>query len=295
MKPKYLTGLIAGLVVLVLLFSSAFTVTAGQRALLLRLGDIVKNKQGQPVVLGPGLHFKLPFIVNVRYFDVRLQSFTVESSRILTAEQKYVLVDYYTKWRIEDPALYYKRTGGIASRATMLMEQKINDALRAAFGKRDIKDVISSERMNIMGILQDKANENAKNLGIDVVDVRIKGVELPQQVRESVFQRMRTEREQVATQHRAKGRAKAESLKADADAKVAVKIATAKTQAAEIRANGDAKAAAIYSDAYQKDAGFYAFYRSMKAYQDVFSHHGTVMVLKPSGQFFKYFLPSQKQ
>ncbi len=295
MNTKGLVGLIAGLLVIILFFASAFTVTAGHQALLLRLGDIEKDSQGQPIVLNPGLHFKLPFIVTVRDFDVRLQSFTVESSRILTAEQKYVLVDYYTKWRIENLALYYKRTGGFADRATTLMKQKINDALRAAFGKRDIKDAISSERMDIMNILREKASQSAKNLGIQVIDVRIKGIELPQQVRESVFERMRTEREQVATFHRSQGKASAESLRANADAKVAVEVATAKTKASEIRADGDAKAASVYANAYQKDAKFYVFYRSLLAYQDVFSHQGTVMVLKPQGQFFKYFLPPRKK
>lgn len=291
MKIKTVFGLIAAMIVLALVLSSAFVVTEGQKAILLRLGDILTNKEGKVIVLGPGLHFKVPVIVDARYFDVRLQSFSVDSSRILTAEQKYVLVDYYTKWRIDDPALYYKRTGGFADRAQMLLKQKINDALRAAFGKRDIKEVISDERMKVMGILLQKANQSAQDLGIQVVDVRIKRIDLPEEVQESVFQRMRTEREQVATQHRAQGMAMAESLKADADAKVAIEIATAKAKAQEIRAQGDAQASAIYAKAYEKDADFYAFYRSMLAYQDVFSHQGTVMVLKPEGKFFKYFMP----
>lgn len=295
MSTKGLVGIFVGLVVLLVVFSSAFTVTQGHEAILLRLGDIVKNKQGEPKVLKPGLHFKLPFLMTVRDFDVRLQSFSVESSRILTAEQKYVLVDYYTKWRIDNLALYYKRTGGFDERAKMLIKQKINDALRAAFGKRDIKDAISNERMDIMDILRKKARQSAENLGLEVVDVRIKGIELPQQVRESVFERMRTEREQVATFHRSQGRASAESLRADADAKVAIEVAAAKTKAAETRAAGDKKAAIIYAAAYDQDAKFYAFYRSLLAYQDVFANHGTVMVLKPQGQFFKYFLPNNSK
>ena len=292
MNTKGIIGIFAGLIILLVVFSTAFTVTQGHAAILLRLGDIVTNKQGEPKLLKPGLHFKLPFLVTVRDFDVRLQSFSVESSRILTAEQKYVLVDYYAKWRIDNLALYYKRTGGFADRAITLMKQKINDALRAAFGKRDIKDVISNDRIDIMNILREKARQSAESLGIQVVDVRIKGIELPQQVRESVFERMRTEREQVATFHRSQGKASAETLRASADAGVAIEIATAKTQAAETRAAGDAKAAVIYASAYDKDAKFYAFYRSLLAYKNVFSNHGTVMVLKPQGRFFKYFLPA---
>lgn len=295
MSTKQTSLLVIILAVFLLLLSSLFTVTAGHKAILLRLGDIVKNTEGQPKVFDPGLHFKLPFIVKVRDFDARLRSFKVESSRILTAEQKYVLVDYYAKWKIIDPALYYKRTGGFATQAITLMKQNINDALRAAFGQREIKEVISGERLNIMGILLKQANVSAKKLGISVIDVRIERIDLPTAVSESVFQRMRTEREQVATQFRSSGKAKDESLRADADANVAITIAQAKAKAADIRAAGDTKAAAVYAAAYQKDASFYAFYRSLLAYKSIFSHHSAVMVLKPDGHFFRYFLPKNKQ
>lgn len=289
-QNKTLAGLMIGLIVLILVYLCTFMVSEGHRAMLLQLGDIVTDKSGQPVVYGPGLHFKLPLIVKVQDFDVRLQSFSVDSSRILTAEQKYVLVDYYAKWRIHNLALYYTRTSGMADRAEMLLKQKINDALRAAFGQRDIKEVISDDRMKIMTLLQEKANQSATDLGVQVIDVRIKGIDLPKEVRESVFQRMRTEREQVATQHRAQGKAMAESLRADADGKVAVVIATAKSQAQQIRAAGDSQAAAIYTKAYEQNPQFYAFYRSLEAYQNIFSRKGTVMVLRPNSPFFKYFV-----
>lgn len=293
MKSKTIAAFIASFIFLIIVFSSAFTVTQGHDAILLRLGSILKSKSGQPIVLGPGLHFKMPIIVSAQDFDSRLQSFSVDSSRILTAEQKYVVVDYYAKWRIENPAVYYMSTGGIADRAEMLLEQRINDVLRQAFGVRQIQEIISGERSNITDMLRAQAAATAKQLGIAVIDVRIKGIDLPKEVRDSVFARMRTQREQVATQHRAQGKASAESLRAAADAQVTVEIAQARAAAEKIRAEGDAQASAIYATAYQKDPGFYAFYRSMQAYKKVFEKKGTVMVLKPNSEFFKYFSESQ--
>ncbi|PIZ03983.1 MAG: protease modulator HflC [Gammaproteobacteria bacterium CG_4_10_14_0_8_um_filter_38_16] len=293
MSPKVMLGSIIGFIVLVLVYASIFTVTQGHQAMLLRLGEIMHNRAGKPILLNPGLHFKMPIIESAYDFDVRLQSFTVDSSRILTAEQKYVIVDYYTKWRIADPALYYTRTGGDVDRAEMLLKQKINDALRQAFGVRQIKEIISGERSNITQILLQKANETAKDLGVAVVDVRIQGINLPKEVQESVFARMRAQREQVATQHRAQGKATAEGMRAHADAAVAVKIAQAEATAQKIRSEGDAKASTIYAAAYEKDPGFYAFYRSLEAYKKIVEKKGTVMVLRPSGAFFKYFNPGE--
>ena len=294
MTAKPMIGLIIGILILLLVVSSIYTVKEGQRALVLRLGELVVNPQtGKPAVMMPGVHFKVPFITKVRKLDVRLQNLDVESSRILTAEQKYVLVDYFTKWRIDNLPLYYKRTGGYADRAQMLLKQKINDALRAAFGKRDIKEVVSGERLNIMDLLKKKANKSARDLGITVIDVRIKGIDLPKEVRSSVFQRMSTEREQVATKHRSQGKASAEAIRANADAAVAVLVAQANADAQRTRAAGDTKAAIIYTRAYKKNPKFYAFYRSLRAYYQVFRNKGTIMVIKPSGQFFKYFNQSQ--
>lgn len=288
MTKGMMLGILA-FIVAVLLYLSVFTVKEGQSALILRLGELQTNPTtNKAEVYNPGLHFKMPFVTTDLKFDVRLQTLNVESSRILTAEQKHVIVDYYAKWRIANLPLYYKRTGGFPLRAQLLLKQQINDALRAAFGKRKIAEVISGERLNIMSILQKKANLSAKELGIQVTDVRIVSIDLPKEVRESVFQRMRSEREQVATKHRSDGKAKAESLQANADATVAVTIAKAKTQAQIIRAKGDEQAAAIYSKAYQKNAQFYAFYRSLEAYRQVFKKN-TVMVLRPNTEFFKYF------
>lgn len=281
--------IIAALVVLI--YSSFYTVTEGQNTLILRLGKIVTNSEGQPVIESPGLHFKLPLVDSIRWFDMRLQTLNVDSSRILTQEQKYVLVDYYAKWRIENIPLYYTRTGGDANQARVLLQQKINDSLRAEFGRRYLSDVISDARAAIMTKLQTEANKNAHDLGIAVIDVRIKRIDLPTEVSASVFDRMRAERELVATKHRSDGKAAAEQIQAQADANATVIEASAKANAAKIRGEGEAAASRIYADAYSKDPEFYAFYKSLQAYKDIFNNNkeNNILVLKPDSQFFKYF------
>lgn len=282
------------LVVLILLFFSAsiFTVQQSRSALVLRLGRLTTDAStGQAYVYQPGLHFKWPFISESRSFDMRIQNLDVDSSRILTAEQKYVLVDYFAKWRIQNLSIYYKRTGGRSSQARLLLQQKINALLRAAFGRRTIQEVISGQRGDVMTLLTQGVNETAKGLGIKVMDVRIRRIDLPQAVTESVYQRMRTEREQVATMYRSQGKAKAEAIQANADADVTVRIAQAQLKAARVRAEGTQQAAQLYADAYGKNVSFYSFYRSLQAYQHVFAQHNTVMVLNPNGHFFRYFQP----
>lgn len=294
MNIKHTILLIVAILLLITVGASVYTVKESERAIVVRLGKIVTDRQGQAQVMQPGLHFKPPFITNARVFSIKLQTMSEESVRILTQEQKYVIVSYYAKWRIDNIPLFYTRTGGYAVRADQLLQQKINGALRAAFGERSIKDVISSERLNLMKMLQDKAEESAKALGIHVVDVRIVGIDLPQTVQESVFSRMRTEREQVATEHRAQGRAKKEAIMADANKQVAVTFATARAKAQSLRAAGDRQAASIYSKAYDKNPKFYAFYRSLEAYRHVFMGHHTWMVLQPKGEFFKFFNTAKK-
>lgn len=282
-----------GILVLILLsiaYGSLYTVNEGQQALLTRLGEIINDPDtGKPYVIGPGLHFKMPFINQVQKFDTRLQTFTVQSSRILTQEQKYVLVDYYVKWRIHDLPIYYQRTGGQAFEAENLLQQRINDALRAAFGRRTITEVVSGERENIMENITRQANQGAQNLGVMVVDVRIKSIDLPKEVSDSVFSRMRAEREQVATKHRADGKAQAEAIRAMADAKAAVVVAQSNADAAKIRAEGTREAAEIYTAAYSRDPNFYAFYRSIQAYQNSFNQKRDILLLSPDSEFFKYF------
>lgn len=287
---KTLNSIIALIVIVLLGFALfTFTVQQGQTALKLRLGELVTNKAGQPKLYKPGLHFKIPFVNNIRYFDMRLQGLSADSSRIYTEEQKSVLVDYYAKWRIADLALYYKRTGGNPQRATLLLTQKINDVLRAAIGKRTLSDVVANDRAAIMDLLDKQARQSASSLGVNVVDVRIQGIELPQEVNDAVYTRMRTQREQVATQYRSEGKAKGESIMAGADADVIIQIAQAKAKAQQIRANGDRKSAIIYLTAYNKDPQFYAFYRSLNAYENVFHDKNNIMVLKPNSEFFRYF------
>ncbi|OGT16230.1 MAG: HflC protein [Gammaproteobacteria bacterium RIFCSPLOWO2_02_FULL_38_11] len=280
-------------VFMLLLSSTAFIITQGQQAILLRLGVIVKNNSGEVKILNPGLHFKVPLIYQKRLFDTRLQTLDIQSSRIVTAEKKDVIVDYYVKWRISNLALYYTRTGGNRTQAILLLEQQLNDNLRAEFGKRTITDVISDDRVDIMENINNQVNLTAKNLGIDVIDVRIKRIDLPMEVSTAVFERMRAERERIATEHRAQGKAQAEAVRATADANVTLTLAQATAQAAQLRSEGDAQAALVYTAAYTKDAGFYEFYRSMSAYQAIFNNKNDLLVVQPQGEFFRNFIHPQ--
>jgi membrane protease subunit HflC len=287
------------LIGLMCLFACVFTVNEGSVALVQKLGELQTSKSTQQVIVyGPGLHFKMPFITTAIHLDARLQNLSNDSNpmRVLTSEQKFVLVDYYVKWKIVDPVLYYKRTLGDASAASALLSQMINDKLRTSFGLRTITEAISDERGDIMTTLQTDANENAKQFGIAVIDVRLEGIELPQEVEQSVFQRMSSEREQVATNLRAEGKASAEQIQATADAQVTMDLAKSKAQAQELKAQGDAVASEIYLKAYSQNPEFYRFYKALLTYQDAFanSKHNT-MVLDPSSDFFKFFntLPSQ--
>lgn len=275
----------------IFVYSSMYTVMEGQQAILLRLGNIVTDPAtGQAYVKGPGLHFKLPIITQVGIFDTRLQTLDIKSSRIVTAEQKDVIVDYFVKWRINNLALYFTRTGGNADQASLLLEQQLNDSLRAQFGRRKISEVVSDDRATIMDTLSKQANASAARLGIIVIDVRIKRIDLPTEVSSAVFDRMRAERERVAAEHRATGKANAEAIEANADGQATIIVAQANMQAATLRSQGDGQAAKIYSDAYNQDPAFFAFWRSLQAYQEIFRKNETnFLVLKPNSQFFKYF------
>jgi len=296
MTPRRAFSLVTLLLILLLAFSSLYTVNEGQKGLLLRLGKIVNDSAtGKAAVKNPGLHWKFPFINQARLFDVRLQTMDIKSSRIVTREKKDVLVDYYVKWRIEDLPLYFTRTGGNEFRAETLLEQKLNDSLRAEFGKRDISEVVSGERSDIMSLLLSQAKKGGTNLGIEVVDVRIKRIDLPTEVSAAVYERMRAERERIANEHRAEGKAVAEAIRAKADANVTVTLAKARGESSEIRGNGNAKAAKIYADAYSKDVEFYAFIRSLSAYKDSFSSKKDMLVLQPGSQFFNYFNQIEKK
>ncbi|MHB1186928.1 protease modulator HflC [Thiobacillus sp.] len=275
--------LIGLLVVLVVLSASMFTVDQRQNALVFQLGEVVSVKTK------PGLYFKLPLVQNVRFFDTRI--LTLDSSdpeRFITSEKKNVLVDSFIKWRVIDARQFYVSVGGDETRAQIRLNQTVNDGLRAEFGKRTINEVVSGRREEIMSIIRAKADSDARKIGVQVVDVRIKRVDLPETVSENVYRRMEAERKQVANELRSTGAAEAEKIKADADKQKDVIVAEAYRDAQRVKGEGDAKASATYAAAYGKNAEFYAFYRSMQAYRESFKSKSDVMVLDPSADFFKY-------
>jgi len=275
-----LLGIIAALLLLSL---SAFTVDQREYALVFRLGEIVAVKKDA------GLYFKIPMVDNVRYFDNRILTLdSAEPDRFLTSEKKNVLVDSFVKWKIIDPAKYYVSVKGDEIQAERRLSQTVNDGLRAEFGKRTIHDVVSGERGQIMEILRQRADRDSRQMGIQVLDVRLKRVDLPEKVSESVYQRMEAERKGVANQLRSEGSAASEKIRADADKQREVIIAEAFREAQNTKGQGDAKAAEVYSQAYSKNPEFYAFYRSLEAYRNSFKNKSDVMVLEPSSDFFKY-------
>ena len=276
--------------ILLVLFSCVFTITEGHHGILLRLGRLVNDAHTKTIrILSPGLHIKLPFIENVRVFDTRIQTLDIKSSRIVTKEKKDVIVDYYVKWRIEDLAQYFKSTGGNEFKAETLLEQQLNTSLRAQFGKRTISDVISGGRDDVMDVLRDRAEEQASQLGVHVVDVRIKGIELPANTSNAIYQRMRADMQKIANHHRADGQAEAEAIQAAADAKVTILLAQARSEGQIIRAKGQAKAAEIYAKAFGQNKEFFEFYRSLKAYEGSFNNKSDILVMDQSSAFFDYF------
>lgn len=287
------TKIAIGLVIfaaLILGFASLYTITQGQHAIVLRLGRLVNDTNTKEVkIVGPGLHGKMPFIESVRAFDTRIQTLDIKSSRIVTKEKKDVIVDYYVKWRIENLARYFKATGGNQFKAETLLEQQLNTYLRAQFGKRTISDVVSGGRDDLMDVLRQRAEQQAGQLGINVVDVRIKGIELPANTSNAIYQRMRADMQKIANRHRADGHAAAEAIQATADAKVTVLLAKARSEGQMTRAQGQAKAAAIYAQAFNQNSEFFAFYRSLKAYEGSFATKQDILVLDQNSAFFTYF------
>jgi modulator of FtsH protease HflC len=276
-------------IILMILLASIFTITQGQNGILFRLGRLVNDKSGKTIVLSPGLHMKIPFIESVRIFDTRLQTMDIKSSRIVTREKKDVIVDYFVKWRIEDLVRYFKSTGGNELKAETLLEQQLNTSLRAEFGKRNISELVSGGRDDVMDALRKKAEQRAAELGIAVVDVRIKGIELPENTSNAIYQRMRADMQKIANRHRADGNAAAEAIQAAADAQVTVLLAKAQSEGQMIKARGQAEAAAAYAEAFAKNKDFFTFYRSLKAYENSFSNKQDMLILDQSSAFFDYF------
>ncbi len=268
---------------LVLLSMTMFTVDQRKFALVSQFGEV------KHVIAEPGLNFKWPFIQDVRYFEKRIITMdSDEPERFITSEKKNVLVDSYIKWRIVDPKLYYISFSGDESRARIRLNQTINAGLREEFGKRTVHDVVSGERDKIMEDMREKANVDTLKVGIRIVDVRLKRVELPNEVSAAVYSRMEAERARVANELRSEGAAAAEKIRADADKQREVIVSTAYRDAQKIKADGDKEAAAIYANAYNKNPEFYAFYRSLEAYRASFANKNDILVVDPSSDFFNY-------
>lgn len=266
-----------------LVWASTFVVQQYETAIKLRLGAIVGSDYK------PGLHFKVPLLNQIVTFDARIQTLDSRPERFLTIEKKDVIVDSYAKWRINNAAQFFRSTGGDSARTARLLSERINTSLRNEFGKRTIQEVVSEDRIELMTALTKQIDTQAADLGVEVVDVRVKRIELPPEVSESVYNRMRAERERVARDLRAKGSEAAERIRADADRQRTVIIADAYREAEETRGEGDAKAAETYATAFEKDADFYAFYRSLTAYRNSLASGETTLVLSPESEFFRFF------
>ncbi|MDO8436648.1 MAG: protease modulator HflC [Nitrosomonadaceae bacterium] len=281
---KYTSMLLGAIAALFFLASSAlFIVDQRQHAIVFQLGEVVDVKTS------PGLYFKIPLVQNVRYFEARIMTMdTVEPERFITSEKKNVLVDLFVKWRIVDVKQYYISVRGDEMLAQTRLAQTVNSSMRDEFGNRTVHDVVSGERDKIMEIMRQKADADARKIGVEVVDVRLKRVDLPQEVSESVYRRMEAERKRVANELRSTGAAESEKIRADADRQREVILAEAYRKAQEVMGAGDAKASSIYAGAFQQNPEFYSFYRSLEAYKQTFKNKGDMMVLEPGSEFFKY-------
>ena len=280
---RFYAVLVVVAVALLTLAASTFTVRETEYAIKLKLGEIARSDYE------PGLHFKIPFYNNIHKFDARVLTMDAAPDRVLTVEKKNLIVDAFVKWRIIDTVTYFNSTGGNEQIARGRLHEFIKNQLYDEFGKRTIKEVVSGERVEIMNFVQRVTDEKAAELGIDVVDVRVKKVELPENVRQSVFQRMEKERNAVAQEFRALGREEAQRIRAQAHREVEEILAEAYRKAQEIRGEGDAKAANVYAGAYREDSEFYSFYRSLLAYEKSFEGGRDALVLEPESEFFDYF------
>ncbi|QLF92829.1 protease modulator HflC [Pseudomonas sp. ABC1] len=288
MSNKSILALIVGVILALVLWNSFYIVSQTERAVLLRFGKIVEPD------LQPGLHMKIPYVNSVRKFDARLMTLDSTTSRFLTLEKKALMVDSYAKWRVDDAERFYTATSGVKAIADERLSRRLEAALRDQFGKRTLHESVSGQRDELMGQVTNALNRAAQQeLGIEVVDVRVKGIDLPREVNRSVFERMSSEREREAREHRAKGKELAEGIRADADRQKRVLLAEAFRESEELRGDGDARAAAIYAAAYGQDTEFYAFYRSLQAYRESFASKEDVLVLNPDSEFFRYLEKSR--
>jgi len=275
--------LVSIIVLLILLSLSTFTVDQREYALVFRLGEIVSVKKE------PGLCFKTPIVENVKFFDKRILTYESDQpDRFITSEKKNVLVDSYIKWRITDPSKYYVSVNGDERQAERRLTQTVNDGLRAEFGKRTIQEVVSGQRSEIMGILQERADKESRGIGVEILDVRLRRVDLPEEVSQSVYQRMNAERKSVANELRSQGFADSEKIRANAEKERDIIITEAYKNAQKIKGEGDASATKIYAEAFSKNKEFYDFFRSLEAYRKSFKGKDDILVLDPDSDFFKF-------
>ncbi len=284
MGPKSIAGLAGALVVILLVLSSVFIIPETHRGVVLRFGELIETD------VPAGLHFKVPIVDQVRQFDIRVLTTGLPAKQYLTIEKKPLDVTSYVAWRIRDVDEYYRSTGGDELRAQSLLLSRIDNGLRDEFGVRTMHEVVSGQRDELMESLRARANERVMEaFGIEVLDIRVKAIELPQSVSENVYRRMATEREKLAQEFRSRGRELAEGIRADADRQRTVVLAEAFATAEETRGQGDGEAARIYASAYGNDPEFYRLYRSLEAYQRTFSGKDDIMVIDSDSHFLRYF------
>jgi membrane protease subunit HflC len=270
------------LIVAFTVVSAIYSVDEREKAIIVRFGQVIRYDDA------PGLHFKTPFLDEARYFDARILTMDADPQPFLTQEKKYVVVDSFVKWRIADPLKYFLTVGGQETSARQRLEQMINSGLRDEVNKRNVQSVVSTERIKIMQIVTTAADKEARSLGIEVVDVRLQRVDLPDEVSQSVYQRMKAERSRIANELRAQGAEAAEKIRAEAERKRDVTLAEAYRSAQRTRGEGDARATSIYGSAAGSAPEFYSLYRSLNAYRESFKDKDDVLIVDPSSDFFKY-------
>ncbi|KXF80211.1 protease modulator HflC [Enterovibrio coralii] len=280
--PLIIVSIVVGLM-------SVFVVDEGDRGIVIRFGRVLKTDDDLAKIYQPGLHFKVPLFDRVQVLDARIQTMDDQSDRFVTSEKKDVIIDSYVKWKIQDFGQYYLSTGG-GNRLTAeaLLQRKVADGLRAEIGSKTIKEIVSEKREQVMADVLTEVQASANDIGIEVIDLRIKKINLPEEISESIYARMRAERETVARRHRSQGREKAEVIRAQAELEVATVLAEAEKTARVTRGEADAEVARIYADSFNQEPEFYNFLRSLQAYEKSFNNKGDILVVDPNSEFFQY-------
>jgi len=283
MSAKSIILGVVAIIVVVLAYETVYFVDEREKAIIFQFGRIVQSHDQ------PGLHFKKPFINSVQFFDARIQTMDADPELYLTGEKKNLVVDSFAKWRIRDVAKYYVTVSGLQSNARARLAQRVNDSLRQEFGKRQVQEVISGDRAEIMELVRRAVDSEASEFGVEVVDVRLKRVDLDPDISERVYSRMEAERARVAKELRAQGAEAAERIRADADRQREITIANAYREAEKLRGEGDATATLTYANAFGRDIEFFGYYRSLNAYRTTFQSKNDVLILEPNSKFFQYF------